>query len=147
VVLNVAGKGFTTGGVVINSGGLSGWNLCASGVTANPGQYNTGTWSVHSNMVSCGSTFAPVSGIASNLQIVYAGTATLSTTGAPLVSAIYAPNAFVDTTGAAVGMYGSIISSTFTEASKAPVHYDSALQTSAVQVGQFYPVSFSWKKF
>jgi hypothetical protein len=143
VVFNVAGKGFCASGctssVVINSGGLSGWNLCANGGTANVGTYTT---------ASCGgASKTAVSGVAANLQIVYAGTATVSTTGAPLVSAIYAPNAFVDTTGAAVGMYGSIISGTFAEASKAPVHYDKALATSVLQPGPYNPISFSWSKF
>lgn len=147
VVLDVAGKGFTTGSVVINSGGLSGWNMCAptvsggvsSGVTGNPGAYG---------VANCGYPVpTPYNGIPANMQIVYAGTATISTTGAPLSSVIYAPNAFVDTTGAAVGMYGSIITSTFTEASKAPVHYDNALATSVMQAGPYYPVSFSWSRF
>jgi|CZKC01.1.fsa_nt_gi Tfp pilus assembly protein PilX len=146
VVLNVAGKGFATGSTVINSGSLSGWNLCANGVTGNPGQYNTGTYGANSNMVSCGNTFAPFSGIPGNLQIVYAGTASIAPTGAPSSSAIYAPNAFVETTGAAVGIYGAIISNTFLEGSKAPVHYDTAL-ANILQGGPYYRTSFSWSKF
>jgi len=138
VVLDIAGQGFTTGSVVINSGGLSGWNLCANGVTGNPGTYST---------ASCnGAAKTPISGIPANLQIVYAGTAAISTTGAPCSSAIYAPNAYVNTVGGAVGLYGSIISKTFLEGSKAPVHYDKALQNLMVP-GPYYPISFTWSKF
>jgi|SRR5215467_4783718 len=138
VVLNVAGQGFSSGSVVINSGGLSGWNLCANGVTGNPGTYSS---------ASCnGGAKAPISGIPGNLQIVYSGPATISTTGAPCSSAIYAPNAYVNTVGGAVGLYGSIISKTFLEGSKAPVHYDKALQNLMVP-GPYYPISFTWSKF
>jgi hypothetical protein len=138
VVLNVAGQGFGTGSVVINSGGLSGWNLCANGVTGNPGTYST---------ASCnGAAKAPISGIPADLQIVYPGTATISTTGAPCTSAIYAPNAYVNTVGGAVGLYGSIVSGTFLEGSKAPVHYDKALANLKV-AGPYYPTSFNWSKF
>jgi len=138
VVLNVAGQGFGPGSVVVNSGGLSGWNLCANGVTGNPGTYST---------ASCnGSAKAPISGIPADLQIVYPGTATISTTGAPCSSAIYAPNAYVNTVGGAVGLYGGIISKTFLEGSKAPVHYDKALQHLMVP-GPYYPISFTWSKF
>jgi hypothetical protein len=80
------------------------------------------------------------------LQIVYAGTATIATTGAPISSAMYAPNAFAETTGAAVGVYGAVISNTFLENSKAPVHYDTALGN-VMQDGPYYRTSFSWSKF
>lgn len=148
VVFNVAGKGFATGSVVINSNRLSGWNLCANGVTGNPGQYNTGTYGANSNMASCGvSTFAAISGVPSNFQIVYAGTATIAATGSPQASTIYAPNAFVETTGAAVGMYGAVICNKFLEGSKAPIHYDTAIGGQILQGGPYYRTSFSWSKF
>jgi Tfp pilus assembly protein PilX len=138
VVLNVSGKGYAAGSVVINSGGLSGWNLCSGGVTGAVGPYGT---------AGCGGTAGKITGIPSNLQIVYAGPATISTTGAPCSSAIYAPNAYVNTVGGAVGLYGAIISNTFLESSKAPVHYDTALGN-LTQVGQYRPVGgFSWSKF
>ena len=146
VVLDVAGQGFASGSTVVNSGGLSGWNMCAptvsggvsSGVTGNPGAYG---------VASCGSSQTAFSGIPSNFQIVYAGAAAIATTGAPIASVIYAPNALVETTGAAVGMYGSVISNTFLEGSKAPVHYDNAISSYVMQPGPYYPVSFSWSKF
>jgi hypothetical protein len=138
VVMSLAGQGYATGSNVLNSGYLSGLNLCGNGVTGNPGAYGVAT---------CGSTKGPFSGIPSNLQIVYAGTATIAPTGAPSSSVIYAPNAPVETTGAAVGIYGSIICSSFVEGSKAPVHYDNAVANSVMQVGAYYPVSFSWSKF
>jgi hypothetical protein len=122
---------------VVNAGGLSGWNLCSGGITGNPAAYGAAT---------CGSSQTAFSGIPANLQIVYAGAATISSTGAPVASAIYAPNALVETTGAAVGMYGSIISNTFLEGSKAPVHYDNALANVMV-AGPYYSTSFSWSKF
>lgn len=138
VILNVAGQGFASGSTVLNSGGLSGINLCSGGVTGNPGAYGVAT---------CGSTKTPFSGIASQFQIIYAGAATIATTGAPFASVIYAPKSFVETTGAAVGFYGSIISNTFLEDSKAPVHFDNALLNSVLQVGPYKPVGFSWSKF
>jgi len=59
---------------------------------------------------------------------------------APL-SAYYAP-------GAPVGLYGSIVTGTFDDASQSPFHYDNALQSSAVTVGQYRPAGgFSWSKF
>jgi Tfp pilus assembly protein PilX len=137
VVLNVAGQGYALGSTVVNSGGLSGWNMCANGVTGNPGAYG---------VASCGPTKAAYSGVPGNLQIVYAGVATIATTGAPISSAIYAPNAFVETTGAAVGVYGAVISNKFLEGSKAPIHYDTAL-AGLMQGGPYYRTSFSWSKF
>ncbi len=137
VVLNVAGQGYDDESTVVNAGGLSGWNLCSGGITGNPAAYGAAT---------CGSSQTAFSGIPANLQIVYAGAATISSTGAPVASAIYAPNALVETTGAAVGMYGSIISNTFLEGSKAPVHYDNALANVMV-AGPYYSTSFSWSKF
>jgi hypothetical protein len=135
VVVNLAGEGFSTG-TVLNSGGLSGMNLCSGGVTGNPGAYG---------VASCGSGKSAFSGIPGQMQIVYAGTASIGTTGAPFASVIYAPNAPVSTSGAAVGFYGSIVASTFTEGSKAPVHYDNALATSqAPIVGPFQPTGFTW---
>jgi hypothetical protein len=94
VVLNVAGQGYDEEDTVVNAGGLSGWNLCLGGVTGNPGAYGAAT---------CGSSKTAFSGIPSNLQIVYAGAATISSTGAPVASAIYAPNALVETTGCGCG--------------------------------------------
>ena len=123
---------------VLNSGGLSGMNLCSGGVTGNPGAYG---------VASCGSTKSAFSGIPSQMQIVYAGTGSIGTTGAPFAAVVYAPNAPVSTSGAAVGFYGSIVASTFSEGSKAPVHYDNALATSqAPIVGPFQPSGFTWSK-
>jgi Tfp pilus assembly protein PilX len=137
VVMNVAGQGYGAGQVVVNSGGLSGLNDCSLGVVANVGDYTHTT---------CGSSKTAISGVPAELQIVYAGQGTISATGAPIVSAIYAPNAYVNTVGGAVGMYGSIVCSTFLEGSKAPVHYDKALQNLMVP-GPYYPISFTWSKF
>ena len=137
VVFNIAGQGFSSGSTVLNSGGLSGFNLCANGVTGNPGAYG---------VASCGPSKAPISGVASNFQIVYAGQGTIATTGAPVSATIYAPNSLVETTGAAVGMYGSVICNNFLEGSKAPFHVDVAVR-SLVQPGKYYPVSFTWSKF
>lgn len=150
VVFNIAGQGCTSkcgnnpSDTAVNAGGLSGWNLCSGGVTGNPGQYPTGT----SQDASCGSTKSPISGIPANFQFVYAGSAEIQTTGAPEVGVIYAPNATVLETGAAVGYYGSVVCGTFSEQSKAPFHYDNSLATSAIQAGPFRPVGgFSWSKF
>ena len=138
VVLNLAGQGFYAGNVVMNSGGLSGINLCGGGVTGNPGTYTTTT---------CGSGKSAFSGIPNQMQIVYAGNASISTTGAPFAAVIYAPNAPVAETGGAVGFYGSVVCSTFNESSKAPFHYDNSLKTTVIQAGPYHVTGFSWSKF
>jgi len=42
----------------------------------------------------------------------------------------------------------AIVTGTFDDASQSPFHYDNALQSAAVTVGQYRPVGgFSWSKF
>jgi Tfp pilus assembly protein PilX len=147
VVFNVAGQGYAAGSTVVNAGGLSGWNLCSNGLPGNVGAYGVANCPTGPPVSGTPTSGGAISGIPSNFQIVYAGSANIATTGAPVASVIYAPNAGVPITGAAVGYYGAVISSTFTEGSKAPVHFDNALLNSVFQVGPYKPVGFSWSKF
>ena len=147
VVLNVAGQGFASSSNVVNAGGLSGWNLCSNGLPGNVGAYGKADCPTGPPVGGVPSSGAPISGIPADFQIVYAGAANIATTGAPVCSVIYAPNSDVPITGAAVGYYGAVISSTFSEQSKAPVHYDTSLQNSLVQLGSFQLINFSWSKF
>jgi len=59
---------------------------------------------------------------------------------------IYAPNAEVKTTGSG-NVYGSILSSTFTDTGGAELHYDSALQKKYQTLGNYAMSSFSWRKY
>ena len=147
VVLNVAGQGYSAGNYVVNAGGLAGWNMCNNGLPGNVDQYSQANCPTGPPVSGTPTSGGPISGIPANFQIVYAGAASIGSTGSPVCSVIYAPNSPVPITGAAVGYYGAIISSTFTEGSKAPVHYDNALQSSLLQVGSFQLISFSWSKF
>lgn len=147
VVLNVAGQGFASSSNVVNAGGLAGWNMCSNGLPGNVDQYGQANCPTGPPVSGTPTSGGPISGIPSNFQIVYAGAANIASTGSPVCSVIYAPNADVPITGAAVGYYGAIISSTFTEASKAPVHYDTALKNSMVQMGPFQLIQYSWSKF
>jgi hypothetical protein len=82
------------------------------------------------------------------MQIVYGGTYTIRLGGMPNAAVIYAPNASYYTPGAPVGLYGSIITNNFNDASGSPWHYDTAEQNSVLQLGNFIPVGgFSWSKF
>lgn len=147
VILNVGGQGFAASSNVVNAGGLAGWNLCSNGLPGNVDQYSQANCPTGPPVSGTPTSGGAISGIPANFQIVYAGAANIASTGAPVCSVIYAPNADVPITGAAVGYYGAIISSTFTEASKAPVHYDLALQNSLLQMSSYQLTGFSWSKF
>ncbi len=128
---------------VIYGAGFAGLNACApsggKGVIANPDVYGRET---------CGPSKATFSGIPSNMQIVYGGTDTIRLGGMPNAAVIYAPGASYYTPGAPVGLYGSIITDNFNDASGSPWHYDTAEQNSVLQLGNFIPVGgFSWSKF
>jgi Tfp pilus assembly protein PilX len=133
------GNGSSSSGYAIFAAGYAGFNACANGVTANPDVYGKAT---------CGPSAAPISGIPSNFQIVYGGTATIRVGGLPDCGVIYAPASPFLMPGAPVGFYGAILSNTFTDTSSSPFHYDAALGGSITQVGQYRPVGgFSWSKF
>jgi Tfp pilus assembly protein PilX len=128
---------------VIYGAGVAGVNGCAPvagvGVVANPDVYGKET---------CGPGKTAFSGIPSNMQIVYGGTNLIRLGGMPNAAVIYSPSGEYYTPGAPVGLYGSVITKTFDDASGSPWHYDTAALTSVMQVGQFRPVGgFSWSKF
>jgi Tfp pilus assembly protein PilX len=141
--MGLSGGGSVTATEVIYGAGFAGLNGCApsggKGVIANPDVYGK---------ESCGPTKATFSGIPSNMQIVYGGTNLIRLGGMPNAAVIYSPAGHYYTPGAPVGLYGSVITSTFDDASGSPWHYDTAEQNSVMQVGQFRPVGgFSWSKF
>jgi Tfp pilus assembly protein PilX len=128
---------------IIYGAGYAGFNGCApsggTGVVANPNVYGSTT---------CGPSKTPYSGIPNNLQIVYGGTDTMRLGGMPNALVLYAPQAGYYTPGAPVGLYGSAVVKNFDDESGSPFHYDTGLQNSVMQVGQYRPVGgFSWSKF
>jgi Tfp pilus assembly protein PilX len=148
VVFNLAGQcasgcpsegGYNPSTSVLWGAGFAGFNACSGGVTANPDVYGK---------VTCGPSKAPFSGIPSNFQVVYGGTDLIRVGGMPNAMVSYAPLSAYYAPGAPVGLYGSIVTGTFDDASQSPFHYDNALQSSAVTVGQYRPAGgFSWSKF
>src|ERR1700730_11457493 len=148
VVFNLAGQcasgcpsegGHNPSTSVLWGAGFAGFNACSGGVTANPDVYGK---------VTCGPSKAPFSGIPSNFQVVYGGTDLIRVGGMPNAMVSYAPLSAYYAPGAPVGLFGSIVTGTFDDASQSPFHYDNALQSSAVTVGQYRPVGgFSWTKF
>ena len=65
----------------------------------------------------------------------------------PNAAVIYEPAGHYYTPGAPIRLYGSVITSTFDDASGSPWHYDISEQNSVMQMGQFRPVGgFSWSK-
>jgi Tfp pilus assembly protein PilX len=127
---------------VLWGAGDAGFNVCAPGVVANPGNGNPG-------QTTCGGAAkTPIAAIPTNFQIVYGGNLTLRVGGMPNAAVTYAPNATYFSPGGIVGYYGSIVVKNFADTSGAPFHYDDALKNSALQVGQFRPIGgFSWTKF
>jgi hypothetical protein len=127
---------------VLWGAGDAGFNVCAPGVVANPGNGNPG-------QTTCGGLAkTPIAAIPTNFQIVYGGNLTLRVGGMPNAAVTYAPNATYFSPGGIVGYYGSIVVKNFADTSGAPFHYDDALKNSALQVGQFRPIGgFSWSKF
>ena len=84
---------------------------------------------------------------ASRFQIIYAGTAEMDLVGNNTIAAtIYAPNATTKTTGHG-NLYGSVLSSTFTDTGGAQIHYDTSLSTKFKTIGNHVLTSFSWKKY
>lgn len=152
VVLDISGSGFCdscSSNTVLNSGGNSGYNLCSNHLPGNVGQLDQANCPTTAASGSTVSTTAAgtITGIPSNLQIVYGGTGIIGAIGAPLASTVYAPNATVQMTGAPLAYYGSIIANSSDDKDDSPVHYDNALQNSVYTVGPFKPVGFSRSKF
>jgi hypothetical protein len=134
---------------VIFSIGYSGFNLCKNSLPGNVGDLS------HANCDngSSGSpgagtpTANPISGIPSQLQIVYAGNALVRVGGSPNSWVMYAPQSPFLQPGSPVGLYGSILCNSFVDSSNSPFHYDNALQGSAIQVNGFKLVAFTWSKY
>ncbi len=156
VVVDVAGVGYTActsancsgTSVVVNAGGLAGWNLCSNGLPGNVGTLSQANCPTGPPVSGVPKTGAPISGIPGNFQMVYGGSAAIGTTGAPISTLIYAPNASVQMLGAPLALYGSAIVNSFVDTANSPFHYDNALANTALQVGPFTSVGgFSWSKY
>jgi hypothetical protein len=131
---------------VIFSAGYSGFNLCKNSLPGNVGTLTTAD--CDNNPVGNGTPTAnPITGIPSQLQIVYGGNALIRVGGSPNSWVMYAPQAPFLQPGAAVGLYGSIVCNSFVDSSSSPFHFDNALQGSAVQVNGFKIVGFTWSKY
>lgn len=81
------------------------------------------------------------------LQFLYAGTGEIDVVGNNTVAAtIYAPNAAMKATGSGT-VFGSILSSTYTDQGGATLHYDTNLQKKFKTLGNYVMTSFSWRKY
>ena len=87
-----------------------------------------------------------------NLQIMYAGTHTISLSGGTkTAAAVYAPNAPLNLSGGS-SWYGSLIGSTINDSGGVSIYYDRELgsttsSTPIATVGNFMMDSFSWSRF
>jgi Tfp pilus assembly protein PilX len=94
-----------------------------------------------------GGAFANPSYDPSKFQILYAGTGHLEMIGGNGAAvSVYAPNAAVRLNGNA-DLYGSVLCNTYTNGGDGSVHYDTALSTKFITLGNFLLSSFSWKKY
>jgi Tfp pilus assembly protein PilX len=81
------------------------------------------------------------------LQILYAGSGTVSLKGgAASVGLLYAPNATFSFAGGG-DWYGSVIGKDMTDMGGAAVHYDRQLQNKGFTVGPWMLDSFTWDKY
>jgi hypothetical protein len=86
--------------------------------------------------------------VASNLQILYAGTGKFDMHGgATTAMTLYAPNATAETHGSG-SIYGSIlVSSLAMGTGTTNFYYDRSLDRTAFTLGNYVMTSFSWKKY
>jgi hypothetical protein len=143
----------------IYAAGQAGFNLCSNGAPGNVGVLQSancdtgtvtgsGSSTKYSGAAGPGTSSAnPISGIPADMQIVYAGTGVMRVGGSPNALVIYMPNAPFYQPGDAVGLNGSIVSSSFIDESNSPFNYDQSLQTNAIQVGPLKLVAFTWSKY
>jgi hypothetical protein len=81
-----------------------------------------------------GGTITNAAGKPSGLEIIYGGTAAVKVSGGPdSYGLVYAPNANVVLDGGA-DWYGAIIASTVTGVGNSAIHYDRALENSALSI-------------
>ena len=84
----------------------------------------------------------------SNLQIVYAGTGTLTvqSAGTAASALVYAPNATIDLNGNA-NFYGALIGQTVNDTGGASIDYDRRLQKELYTLGNWQLDTFTWKTY
>lgn len=81
------------------------------------------------------------------LQIMYAGTGTITVKGGGNATALlYAPNASFSFNSAGGNWYGAVIVGQMTDMGGATVNYDRNLQKTAVTIGNWMLDSFTWSK-
>ena len=94
-----------------------------------------------------GSAISNTSGHPSDLQIVYAGSQPLTLTGgASTYGVVYAPNAPLTISGGS-DWFGSLIANTIANANGTAIHYDRALASNSLSVGNYHVSSFGWSKY
>jgi hypothetical protein len=170
VTINIVGGGTLPNGggpdgnmpSAIFEAGLGGFNMCSNGLPGNPGQlYTAGTQAATCDNGTCtGSTCTgspaqgspttyPITGIPSNMQVVYAGTGQMRVGGAPNALVIYMPEAPFYQPGGAVGLSGSIVSNSFEDDSNSPFYFDTQLlnTVAAAQTMPFKLIGFTWSKY
>jgi hypothetical protein len=94
-----------------------------------------------------GGTFANNTFDPSKFQIVYGGTAAINMNGgAAAAGIVYAPNATVNWNGNA-DFYGAMLAKKFNMSGTATIHYDRALDTKGLTVGNPTMSAFTWRSF
>ena len=83
-----------------------------------------------------------------NLQLLYGGTNAVKVASGNAGAAMlaYAPNAVGSVTGSG-DFYGSLIANTITDMGQGTIHYDSNLQVTMMNLGNWMLDSFTWSKF
>lgn len=126
VVINLGGNGVSAGGTLFTSN---------SSTTINDGALPANLQIV----TACCKTGSPA------VQMSNPPVITMNSSSAMYV-VVYAPNSYVHITGSSQFL-GAVVGQKVTSDSSGGFHYDLALQSSLVQVGAYYPISFSWSKF
>jgi len=94
-----------------------------------------------------GGTVVNSSGIPSNFQIIYGGTALIKMTGGSGASqVIYAPNSDVSIGGGGE-VFGAIIGKTVANGGGSAIHYDRQLTSGLVSGGTYHATNFTWNRY
>ena len=94
-----------------------------------------------------GGAFANMSYDPAKFALLYAGTGNVELIGGGGAAiAVYAPNAAVRLNGNE-DIFGSVLSRTYRNNGNGSVHYDTALSSKFITMGNYMMSSFSWKKY
>jgi hypothetical protein len=87
------------------------------------------------------------SGVPSNFQIIYGGTALIKLSGGTGAAAVmYAPNSAVSISGGGE-FFGAIVGKTVDNSGGSTLHYDRALKTGLVGAAAYHATSFRWNSY